>query len=52
MIAKLRVCAAWTISRVILDPDEVNENAILGLHIFFPWAGSEKEIQPVLHKLK
>jgi hypothetical protein len=26
------------ISRVILDPDEVNENMTPGLHIFFRWA--------------
>ena len=40
------------ISRVIVNPDEANENAIPGLHIFFKGRVSEKEIQPIIEALK
>ena len=40
------------VSRVILDPNENNPNAMPGLHIFFKGRVSEKEIQPVLDQLK
>jgi hypothetical protein len=44
--------AAAHISRVIVNPDEVNENATPGLHIFFKGRVSEKEIQPVVDELR
>ena len=40
------------ISRVIVDPYEINPNMTSGLHIFFNKRVSEKEIQPVLDQLK
>ena len=40
------------ISRVIVNPDEVNPNATPGLHIFFKGRVSEKEIQPIVDQLK